>query len=213
MKIGRALISGALACSFVLGGLSGASAADGDETTEYTGPGVVTETMTDAEAQASIADLPRNGPYDGFVPATPGGGAETNCIACVGGVKITTQKVSGPVSVNKKFVRYLTPAWAYSTGYTWSSATAVAATLTASIGVSAGAVADTLGVSKSRTQTYTIAVSIYSSKARLSKLGLYSDYKKYEVRSKTVMGGKDSGWKNATFYTPTANQYLIATYK
>lgn len=152
----------------------------------------------------------------GLAPAAPALSPSTStpaCIACVGGFRRETVRVSGPVRYNKKFVRYLTGAWAYSTGYTWTSSTTVSATLTASIGATAQAVSSSIGVSASRTQSYSIGVNIYASKSKLSKLALYSDYNRYYVKSRTVLGGKPSAWKYSYLYSPLANQYLLATYK
>lgn len=178
---------------------------------EYTGPTEVHESMTEAEALAGLDALP------GILPVTSalGGGTVVtpDCIACVGGYRRETVKVSGPVRYNKKFVRYLTPAWTYSTGYSWSSSTSVSATLSASIGVDAKAVSSSIGVSGSRTQTYSITVNIYANKSKLSKLGLYSDFNRYYVKTRTILGGKASAWKYAYLYSPLANQYLLATYK
>lgn len=213
----RTATTSVLVATLVLTGMSTASAAD-DESFPYSGPSSVTGGMSETDALASISDMPSRPVrdpdlIDGFNPGSPGGGDTTNCIACIEPKKTETQKTAGPTLVKKRFVRYLTGAWANSTGYVWTKATAVTATLSASIDVGVGAVTDTLGVSKSRTQTYSIAVNIYASKSKLSKLGLYSDYQKYSVRTRTKWMGETSAWKSATLYAPTANQYLIATYK
>lgn len=178
---------------------------------EYTGPTDVYETMTEAEVLADLDALPMSTPVTTVLDA--GSVSTPSCIACVGGVRQETVKVSGPTRYNKKFVRYLTGAWAYSTGYAWSSSTTVSATLSASIGVTAKAASGTLGVSATRTQSYSITVNIYASKSKLSKLALYSDYNRYYVKNRTVLGGKPGSWKYGYLWAPLANQYLLATYK
>ncbi|MGK9220453.1 MULTISPECIES: hypothetical protein [unclassified Microbacterium] len=118
------------------------------------------------------------------------------------------------MALNKRFVRYLTGAWAYSTGYSWSTSTTASSTLSADIGVSASSASGSLGVSRSVTKTYGITVNIYADRKRMSKLGLYSDYNRYYVRSGVGYGGASpKSWKYAYLYSPRTNQYLLTTYK
>jgi hypothetical protein len=168
----------------------------------------VAETSRPAPAGHELPGLPATAPA-----LSPSSTSTPSCIACVGGFRRETVRVSGPVRYNKKFVRYLTPAWAHSTGYSWSTSTSVSATLTANIGATAQSVSSSIGVSASRTQTYSVAVNIYANRSKLSKLGLYSDYNRYYVKSRTVLGGKPSAWKYSYLYSPLANQYLLASYK
>lgn len=183
----------------------------GSEVSEYSGPTEVYESMTEGEALADLGEMP--GLAAAIPTLAPDSTATPTCIACVGGFRRETVRVSGPVRYNQRFVRYLTGSWVYSTGYTWSQSTTVSASLTASIGVDAKGVSSSIGVSASRTQSYSISVNIYANKSRLSKLGLYSDFNRYYVKSRTVLGGKPSAWKYAYLYSPLANQYLLATYK
>ncbi|GLI28447.1 hypothetical protein ARHIZOSPH14_26890 [Agromyces rhizosphaerae] len=200
-------MAAALLAVMVMGTGTAAWAAE-DDTFEYSGPTVVTEELTEAEAGVGSDEPP-----PGMVPTPIEEVQLPTCIACIGGAGTQTQKVSGPIRFNKKFVRYLTGAWVYSTGYTWSSSTTVSSTLTASIGVTAQGASSSIGVSSSKTQTYSISVNIYANKSKLSKLGLYSDFNRYYVRSRSYVGTSYSAWKYAYLYSPLANQYLITTYK
>lgn len=125
-----------------------------------------------------------------------------------------TQKVSGPTLTTKKFVRYLTSAWAPANNYTWGTTTTVNASLSASIGVSASSVSSTLGVTASATQSWSVSVSIPASSSRLSKLALLSDYNVYGVRSRQVWMGVPTAWKSANLYSPRRGyQYLAVRYQ
>lgn len=138
-----------------------------------------------------------------------------DCIACGVPIRKAT-KVSGPVLVSKKFVKYLTGAWARSTGYSWSSSTTVNSTIDASVGMSAAGASGNLGVSSSMTKTYSITVNIAASSNKYSKLGLASNFNRYYVKSTVYQNGKQlagAAWTYGYLYSPTKDQYLIVYYK
>lgn len=133
------------------------------------------------------------------------------CTGCGNGR--TTERVGSPVRYNKKFVRFLTSAWTNSTGYSWSHSTTVSSTLTANIGITAKQASGSIGVSSTRTKSYTVTANIYADRKRLSRLGLYSDFNRYKIRTKTQHMGISGSWKYSYLYSPLSNQYLIPVYK
>lgn len=141
-------------------------------------------------------------------------GDSPDCIVC--GVPVRKAvRVSGPVLVPKKFVRYLTGAWARSTGYAWTSSTTVGATADASLGMSAAGASGDIGVSASVTKSYSITVNIAASSRKYSKLGLASNFHRYYVKSATFQNGKrlpSSRWRYGYLYSPTRDQYLVVYY-
>ncbi|MFK3677088.1 hypothetical protein ACI2IP_05120 [Microbacterium sp. NPDC090218] len=138
-----------------------------------------------------------------------------DCIACGVPMKKAT-KVSGPVLVSKKFVKYLTGAWARSTGYAWNASTTVDATIDASVGMSAAGASGNIGVSASMTKSYSITVNIAASSSKYSKLGLASNFNRYYVKSTYYQNGKQlagSAWTYGYLYSPTKDQYLVVYYQ
>lgn len=138
-----------------------------------------------------------------------------DCVACGAPIKKAT-KVSGPVLISKSFVRYLTGAWARSTGYSWNSATTVNATIDASVGVSAAGASSNIGVAASATRSYSITVNIAASSNRYSKLGLASNFNRYYVKSTYYQNGRQlpgSAWTYGYLYSPTNDQYLVVYYQ
>lgn len=134
------------------------------------------------------------------------------CIACVQyQLKVTT--VSGPTKVTKKFVRYLTGSWAKASSYTWSKSQTASATVSADVGVSAKEISAKLGVAKSVTTTYSIAISIPANSKKFSKLGFYSDYNKRYVKVQRYMDGKLLSTKYTNHYAPRKDTYLQVVYK
>lgn len=134
------------------------------------------------------------------------------CIACVQyQLKVTT--VSGPTKVTKKFVRYLTGSWAKASSYTWSKSQTASATVSADVGVSAKEISAKLGVAKSVTTTYSIAISIPANSKKFSKLGFYSDYNKRYVKVQIYMDGKLLSTKYTNHYAPRKDTYLQVVYK
>lgn len=137
------------------------------------------------------------------------------CVVCGAPVKRAV-KVSGPVLVQKKFVKYLTEAWAKSTGYSWNSSTTVSATVSAGLGVSGPTASSNIGVSGTVTKSYSITVNIAASSTRYSKLGLASNYNKYRIKTAYHQDGKPvagATWTYGDLYAPTKDQYLIVYYQ
>lgn len=209
----RAWASGVVAATLMLGLGTAAVASTGDEGEihVYSGPVEVTQSLTEGEALASLTSPPVT-PVPGILELSTQ--VTPQCVACIEHSPAVTRVVSGPVLVQRRFVRYLTSAWAYSTGYTWSSTTTVTATVSSNIGVTASSIAASIGVSASRSQSYTVAVSIYSDRTRLSKLGLYSDYNRYYVKHRPsfITGTTPPAYRYTYLYSPRVNQYLITTY-
>lgn len=138
-----------------------------------------------------------------------------DCIVC-GVPQKKAVKVSGPVLISKKFVRYLTGAWARSTGYSWSSSTTVSSTIDAGVGMSAAGASSNIGVSASVTKSYSITVNIAASSGKYSKLGLASNYNRYYVKSANHLNGKllpGAKWTYGYLYSPTRDQYLVVYYQ
>lgn len=141
-----------------------------------------TMALTDASSASADAVPPAPATVDAVTTSTSPTSNEIatsedsnspDCIVC-GVPQKKAVKVSGPVLISKKFVRYLTGAWARSTGYSWSSSTTVSSTIDAGVGMSAAGASSNLGVSASVTKSYSITVNIAASSGKYSKLGLAS---------------------------------------
>lgn len=142
-------------------------------------------------------------------------GESPDCVVCGAPVKKAV-KVSGPVLISKKFVRYLTGAWAKSTGYSWGTSTTVSASIDTSLGMSAAGASSNIGVSASVTKSYDITVNIAASSSKYSKLGLASNYNRYYVKSAMHQNGKlvsGATWKYGYLYSPTKDQFLVVYYQ
>ncbi|MGV8911672.1 MAG: hypothetical protein ACOH14_03570 [Rhodoglobus sp.] len=212
----RRIATMAMTAVFLFAGAAGASAATSDEveseplnvTVPYDGPANINDsadapTGDELESPGTDNKLDKPGEFG------------VKCIVC-GVPSIKTFKISGPVLEQKKFVRYLTGAWAKSTGYSWSSSTTVGATVSAGLGVSATSASSNIGVSASVTKTYSITVNIAASSTRYSKLGLASNFNRYYVKSGTFQNGEmvaGTSWKYGYLHAPTRDQYLIVYYQ
>ncbi|MFJ4223693.1 hypothetical protein [Microbacterium sp. NPDC089695] len=166
-----------------------------------------------ASSNTTIAASSTQGDEDAE-PSSAQAGA-LRCVVCGAPVKKAV-KLSGPVLVQKKFVTYLTGSWAKSTGYSWSSATTVGATVSAGLGISATSASNNIGVAASVTKTYSITINIAASSSRFSKLGLASNYNKYGVKTAWYQDGKvvpGASWSYGDLYSPTKDQYLIVYYQ
>lgn len=205
----------AISSVLVLSGGNMASATDEDPldadpnhvTSPYEGPTEVTDW-----ADASSA-VPLSGTSDQV--DTDGPEIGTRCIVCGAPVRKAV-KVSGPTLISKKFVKYLTGAWAKSTGYSWSESTTVNSSIDASVGVSAGTASGNIGVSSSQTKSYSITVNIAASSSKYSKLGLASNFNRYYVKSAMHQNGKPlpgAAWAYGYLYSPTKDQYLVVYYQ
>lgn len=117
-------------------------------------------------------------------------------------------------NVTKKFVKYLTGSWAYSDGYTWSKTNTTTVTGSGESTVSfAKEVAGKLGLSISRSTSYSVAVSIPADKSKMSKLGFASDYTKYIYDYKAYKDGTLQTSSRDTYYAPQEDTYLLVYYK
>jgi len=117
------------------------------------------------------------------------------------------------------FVKYLTSSWAKSSQYVWGEANTATWSFTG--GATFGEkVRVTLGLSKSRTTTYSASVYIPAISSKNSKLAFGSDYfmQNYTVNRSiindagivtSIISSYDSGYT----YTPTENTYLYIVYQ
>jgi hypothetical protein len=121
--------------------------------------------------------------------------------------------LSGPTKV-KKHVRYLTGSWAKASSYTWSKAQSTSATISTDLGLSAEGISSKLGVSKTTTTTFTIAIVIPADSSKFSKLAFYSDFDQRYVQ---VQGfNKDmilTSDKKGYHYAPRKDTYLQVVYQ
>lgn len=116
--------------------------------------------------------------------------------------------------VIKKFVKYLTGSWAYSDGYTWSKTNTTSVTGSGESTVEfAKQVAGKLGLSVSRSTSYSVAVSIPANKSKMSKLGFASDYTKYVYDYKQYKDTTLITSSRDTYYAPEKDTYLLVYYK
>lgn len=116
--------------------------------------------------------------------------------------------------VSKKFVRYLTGSWAYSNGYTWSNTNTTSVTGSGESSLAfAKEVAGKLGLSVSRSTSYSVAVSIPADVSKMSKLGFASDYTKYVYDYKYYKDGTLKTSSRDTYYAPEKDTYLLVYYK
>jgi hypothetical protein len=136
------------------------------------------------------------------------------CIVC-GTVPVShAAVVSGPVLVTQWWVKYLTSVWAMAQSYTWTSTTTATATLSTDVSLSAANVSTKLGLTASRSRTWSVGITVPASSTRYSKLSLLSDYDRRYIQTWITVDSKLSGsYKYAYLYTPTVNQYIKVTYK
>ncbi|MBP2436846.1 hypothetical protein JOF34_001432 [Microbacterium amylolyticum] len=139
-------------------------------------------------------------------------GESAFCTGC-SAYKRETVVVNGPTHYSFRHVRDLTHVWGKTDGYTWSTTTTTSATLSADIGVSAKSIAGDIGVSSSKTKSYGVNFKVKADARKFSKLALYSDFKRYYVKSRTTNMGVTGKWKYAYIYAPTNDQYLHPRYK
>ena len=144
-------------------------------------------------------------------------GARSTCALCYSRT-YQVHRLGRTENVRRAFVRYLTPAWAKASNYTWSSTTTVTAGLSASVGASSKFVSSSLGFAYSPSQSWSISIQVPAKSSRFSKLALRSDFKRTPVRVRAVnrarfkptLYGK---WKGATHVAPGSSQYLAVVYK
>lgn len=120
----------------------------------------------------------------------------------------------GSYNISKSFVKYLTDSWAKANSYTWSKSN------TTTWSVDGGVAADVadnvrinLGLSKSRTTSYQVAVTIPAKSNKFSKLGFASDFFKQNYRYEMWVNDSKTQSDNGSIKTPTEDTYLIVYYK
>lgn len=108
----------------------------------------------------------------------------------------------------------MTGSWAYSDGYTWSKTNTTSVTGSGESTVEfAKQVAGKLGLSVSRSTSYSVAVSIPANKSKMSKLGFASDYTKYVYDYKQYKDTTLITSSRDTYYAPEKDTYLLVYYK
>ena len=121
---------------------------------------------------------------------------------------------TGDALLEEQFVKYLTSSWAKASSYTWSQ------TNTASWSISSGADATvasavrvSLGLSASRSTSYSTAVTIEADSSKYSKLGFASDYFKQNYTYTMTVDGTVARSENSYIKTPTIDTYVNVYYK
>lgn len=121
---------------------------------------------------------------------------------------------TGDSTISKQFEKYLTESWAKASQYTWSKATTTNWTYGGNItkdiheGVRA-----TLNLSRSRTTSYNIGVTIPADSSRFSKLGYASDFFKQDYKYELFVEGTVTQTETGYIKTPTQDSYLIVYYQ
>jgi len=121
---------------------------------------------------------------------------------------------TGESNISKRFVKYLTGSWAKAASYTWSKSNSASWSISASTTADvAESVRATLGLSASRTTTYSVAITIPATKTKYSKLGFASDYFRQNYKYTMTVGGQQTQSHTGYIDTPTKNSYLIVYYQ
>lgn len=121
---------------------------------------------------------------------------------------------TGNQAISKEFVKYLTDSWAMSSGYTWSNSNTAGWTYGGDATYEVNdKVRATLGLSRTRTTTYGIAITIPANSSKFSKLGFASDYFKQNFTYKLYVEGAVSQTQSGYVKTPTVDTYLIVYYQ
>lgn len=116
--------------------------------------------------------------------------------------------------VEKKFVKYLTSSWAMSNGYTWSKSNSTSISATGNVTLSfSKKIATALGLSISRTTSYSVAINIPADASRNSKLGFASDFTELTYNYVYVHGGTTDPGIVETVNCPEEDTYLVVYYK
>ncbi|SDG32744.1 hypothetical protein SAMN04488542_1365 [Fontibacillus panacisegetis] len=120
----------------------------------------------------------------------------------------------GESIASRLFVKYLTSSWAKAASYTWGTSNSAAWTYSGSATFDiANKVKVQLGLSTTRTTTYSVAINIPADSSRFSKLGFASDYfTQYYYWTKTVDGTLVDS-EHEYIRTPLADSYLIVYYQ
>ncbi|SHJ89480.1 hypothetical protein [Paramaledivibacter caminithermalis] len=116
----------------------------------------------------------------------------------------------------ESFVKYLTSSWAKASSYTWSKSVSYSWSCSSSFSASAeNAISSGLSFTKSRTKTYSVAITVDADSSRYSKLGFFADYKVYNVTAKLIdfYTGKVNETEKGELWEPTSETYLNIVYK
>ncbi|MCL2864688.1 MAG: hypothetical protein FWE25_04000 [Lachnospiraceae bacterium] len=121
---------------------------------------------------------------------------------------------TGESNIEKRFVKYLTGSWAKAEDYSWSKSNSASWSISASATAEvANAVRTSLGLSASRTTTYSVTVKIPAIKTKYSKLGFANDYFRQNYKYTMTVDGKQTQSHTGYIDTPTKNSYLIVYYQ
>lgn len=116
--------------------------------------------------------------------------------------------------ISQRFIKYLTSSWSKASSYTWSKSNSVSISGSGSATLTfAKKVAAALGLSVSRTTTYSVAVNLPADASRYSKLGFYSDCTKMVYNYKHYKDSTLLTDSTDTYYTPEKDTYLSVVYK
>lgn len=117
--------------------------------------------------------------------------------------------------VLQQFVRYLTESWAPASQYVWSKSNTASMSLSGSSSLSfAQKVVSQVGLSISRTTTYSVAITIPADSSKLSRLGFASDFDKFTYDYKTYnAAGVCIESSMDVVNCPTSTSYLLVYYK
>ncbi|MDO4555974.1 MAG: hypothetical protein Q4B70_12625, partial [Lachnospiraceae bacterium] len=115
---------------------------------------------------------------------------------------------------SKKFIRYLTDAWAKASSYTYKKSVSVGVTVDLSGEKSfAKKVIAKLGLAVSASKSFEIGISIPADKTKYSKLSLLNDQYKVIYKHKYYEGDKLTKTTKVTAYSPTKDFYLTPRYQ
>lgn len=117
--------------------------------------------------------------------------------------------------VTARFVKYLTASWATSDHYVWTETNTVSYVLNDTITANlAQQVIRALGLSISRTTSYSVAIYIPADASRLSKLYFASDFTQvYYDKYYTYLTNPESYLGEGSLLAPEEDTYLLVEYK
>lgn len=131
------------------------------------------------------------------------------------GVKVVeTATATDDKTTRKEFVRYLTGSWAQASSYTWSKSNTASWTVSSGANMTAAnGVATSLGLSTSRTTSYSVGITINADSSRFSKLAFCSDFFRQYYTYKMTVNGAVTKTSNDSIKTPMKDTYLIVYYQ
>lgn len=114
------------------------------------------------------------------------------------------------------FVKYLTRSWAKASSYTQSKQVSYSWSCSSSFSASAeDAISAGLSFTKTRTESYSVAITVDADKRKYSKLGFFADYKVYDVEAQLIDFWLYTVIRTETgeLWEPTSETYLNVVYK